>query len=124
PLNRSADGLNILPGEVSHAYVLFLSLPATEEQHVRPLGIGPSPDRVRADLDVDAAPLRAVAEGDDVPAVAVNVHEIRVEVGDVELHQSVLPERSDGAALRERLAEAQHRGVCRDDHDLAPFRRE
>src|SRR5437762_3434694 len=86
----AADHLS-LPGEISADDVLPLVLAAPEEPHIGPFRVGPLADRVRPHLDFDAAPLRALPERDDVAAVSVDVHEVGIEVGDVEIHQLNLP---------------------------------
>src|SRR6185437_16642991 len=71
--------------------VLPLVLASAEEPHVGPLWVGPLADRVRPNFYVDAAPLCALAQRDHIAAVAIDVHEVRVEVGDVQIHQLNLP---------------------------------
>src|ERR1700693_4871773 len=100
--DRLPQGRAILSGEVGTDDVLPLVLSSPEKPHIRPLRLGPLADRVRPHLHVDAAPLRTLSERDDVAAIAVDVHEVGVEVGDTQVHQLNLPR----TARRLQLARA------------------
>src|ERR1700694_3087548 len=81
----------IFSREIGADDVLPLVLASPEEPHVGPIRVGPLADRVRPNLHIDAAPFRALSECDDVAAIAVDVHEVGIEVGDAKVHELNLP---------------------------------
>jgi hypothetical protein len=67
---------------------LLAVLPAAEEKEVAAGWLYALPEAHVNDLYGYAAPLAALIYGDDVPAVAVEVHHVRVEVVYRQLHWS------------------------------------
>src|SRR2546427_9257431 len=90
--------------QVSADDVLALVLAAAEEPDVGPIRVGPLADRIRTHLGVDPAPLRPLAERDDVPAVAINVHEVGIEMGDPQIHRAQSSQNGVTAPTRESAA--------------------
>ena len=94
----------VLSSEIRADDVLALILAAAEEPNIRPLRVGPFADRIRTHLGVDPAPLRPLAKRDDVPAVAINVHEVGIEVGDPQIHRAQSSQNGVTAPTRESAA--------------------
>jgi len=82
PVHRGRHGFAVLALEIGADDVLPLVLTAAEEEQVGPRWIERHPCGVRADLDADVAPASTLRERDDVAAIAVDAHEIGVEVRD------------------------------------------
>src|SRR5829696_1870513 len=78
----------LLAGEVLDEERLLPILTAAEEEEVAAGGVYALAEANVHDLHGYAAPLAALLYGDDVPAVAVEVHHVRVEVVDGELDSS------------------------------------
>ena len=82
PTERVAGG----SAKVGADEVLPLVLTATKEPQVRPVRVNGVAEGVRTNGDLDAAPARPLRQGEDVPAIAVDRHEIGIEVTDAQLH--------------------------------------
>ena len=67
---------------------------------------------------------RALGEHGDVAAVGVDVQVVGIEVADADLHAALLPVVRDVAARGDDLAQREHRGVGREDDELAAGRRQ
>src|SRR5437867_4391607 len=100
PFDRFPQPSAVLCREVRADDVLPLVLTPAEEPYVRPLGLGPLADRVRSHLNLDAAPLRALRERDDIAAVSVDVHEVGIEVRDAQVHQAQSSQNGTAAPAR------------------------
>src|SRR5438093_3917931 len=81
-----AKSRTVLAREVGPHDVLALVLPSADKPDVGPVRVRPFGDRVGPHLHGDASPLRALSERDHVAAIAVDVHEVRIEVRDPEVH--------------------------------------
>ena len=86
--DRALELIAVLALQVGADDVLAEILAATEEVHVGPVGVPRLAGGERAGLDVDAAPLRALGQGQHVPAIAVDRHEVRIEVADAQVHRA------------------------------------
>src|SRR5439155_994119 len=94
----------VLAHQIGADDVLPLILAAAEEPHVRPLRVGPLANGVGAHLDADAPPFRALGERDDVAAVAVDVHQVGIEVRDPQIHEGQSSQNGTVAPARARTA--------------------
>src|SRR5438128_2520142 len=103
-LDRVPQGRAVLARQIGADDVLPLILTAAEEPHVGPLRVGPLANGVGPHLDADAPPFRALGERDDVAAVAVDVHQVGIEVRDPQIHDSQSSQNGTVAPARASTA--------------------
>src|SRR6266850_1194834 len=84
--DRLAYRVAVRPHEVRADDVLADVLAAAEEEQIGPVRVERHARGVRANLDRDVTPPRALRERDDVAAVAVDAHEIGVKMRDAQVH--------------------------------------
>jgi len=85
---RGLERITVRACEIGTDDVLTLVLPTAEEPEVGPVRVEALTCGESAHLDGDVAPARALREGEDVPAVAVDAHEVRIEVRDPKIHRA------------------------------------
>src|SRR5205823_4544030 len=113
----------------------FTVLTATEEDEVTVSRRKTVADAHRLHRELDAAPGAAPAKRNDVAAVAIDVHQVRIEVHQRQpqrrvggvgagcrgylrgCHRSVLPESADVPILPQHVAQFKHGGIRWQDVD-------
>src|SRR5436190_8229491 len=83
-LDGFLDGLALLGQEVRRDHSLFTVLAAPEEDKVACSRVETVAKAHRLHLQLDAAPGAAPLEGQDIPSVAVDVHQVGIEGGERE----------------------------------------
>ena len=81
-LDRRPERRAVRSREIGADDVLSLVLATPEKPYIWPPRVRPLADRVRPHLDLDPTPLRALRERDHIAAVAVDVHQVWIEMGD------------------------------------------
>src|SRR4051812_5071221 len=89
-LDRLAHRGAVLLLKISADDVLALVLPAAEEEQVRPRRIEVGASGVGAHFDGDVAPAGALSQREHVAAIAVDAHEVRIEMRDAKVHHFFL----------------------------------